>query len=89
MPRFSSIFLPFLVKQIHKHKLIFRKNTNTKTNPATDLSCQPNNKRKPKHQQEYKPRNPSSANPNANTANKHKPKYDPTHPSYLARAFNL
>ena len=46
MPRFSSIFLPFLVKQIqkHKHKLIFRKNTNTKTNPATDLSCQPNAK---------------------------------------------
>ena len=44
MPRFSSIFLPFLVNQIqkHKHKLISSKNKNTNTNPTTDLPCQPN-----------------------------------------------
>ena len=46
MPRFSSIFLPFLVNQTrkhkHKHKLISSKNKNTNTNPTTDLPCQPN-----------------------------------------------
>ena len=44
MPKFSSIFLPFLVNQTqkHKHKPISSKNTNT--NPATDLSRQPNTK---------------------------------------------
>ena len=38
MPRFSSIFLPFLVNQTqkHRHKLISSKNKNTNTNPATD-----------------------------------------------------
>ena len=44
MPRFSSIFLPFLVNQTqkhkhkhkHKHKLISSKNKNTITNPAID-----------------------------------------------------
>ena len=38
MPRFSSIFLPFLVNQTqkHKHKLISSKNKNTITNLATD-----------------------------------------------------
>ena len=40
MPRFSSIFLPFLVNQTqnhkHKHKLISSKNKNTITNPTTD-----------------------------------------------------
>ena len=38
MPRFSSIFLPFLVNQTqkHKHGLISSKNKNTITNPATD-----------------------------------------------------
>ena len=40
MPRFSSILLPFLVNQTQKHKPISSKNTNT--NPAIDLSCQPN-----------------------------------------------
>ena len=42
MPRFSSIFLPFLVNQSqkHKHKLISSKNKNT--NPATNLPCQRN-----------------------------------------------
>ena len=46
MPRFSSIFLPFLVKQTqkHKHKLISSKNKNTNINPATNLPCQPNTK---------------------------------------------
>ena len=48
MPRFSSIFLPFLVNQTqkhkHKHKLISSKNKNTNTNPTTDLLCQPNTK---------------------------------------------
>ena len=46
MPRFSSIFLPFLVNQTqkHKHKLISSKNKNTNTNPTTDLPCQPNTK---------------------------------------------
>ncbi|KAK7847826.1 ubp1-associated protein 2a [Quercus suber] len=44
MPRFSSIFLPFLINQTqkHKHKLISSKNKNTNTNPATDFPCQPN-----------------------------------------------
>ena len=44
MPRFSSIFLPFLVNQSqkHKHKLISSKNKNTNTNPATNLPCQRN-----------------------------------------------
>ena len=72
MPKFSSIFLSFLVNQTqkhkHKHKSISNKNTNT--NPAIDLSCQPNTLKKkhththiPKNQQEYKhkPINPSSA----------------------------
>ena len=46
MPRFSSIFLPFLVNQTqkHKHKLISNKNKNKNTNPATDFPCQPNTK---------------------------------------------
>ena len=48
MPRFSIIFLPFLVNQTqkhkHKHKLISSKNKNTNINPATDLPCQPNTK---------------------------------------------
>ena len=50
MPRFSSIFLPFLVNQTqkhkhkHKHKLISSKNKNTNINLATDLPCQPNTK---------------------------------------------
>ena len=46
MPRFSSIFLPFLVNQTQKqkHKLISSKNKNKNTNPATDLPCQPNTK---------------------------------------------
>ena len=46
MPKFSSIFLPFLVNQTqkHKHKLISSKNKNTNTNLATDLPCQPNTK---------------------------------------------
>ena len=44
MPKFSNIFLPYLVNQTqkHKHKPISSKNTNT--NPAIDLSCQPNTK---------------------------------------------
>ena len=44
MPRFSSIFLPFLFNQSqkHKHKLISSKNKNTNANLATDLPCQPN-----------------------------------------------
>ncbi|KAM3709024.1 hypothetical protein ACB098_02G142600 [Castanea mollissima] len=47
MPRFSSIFLPFLVNQTqkhkhkHKHKLISSKNKNANTNPTTNLTCQP------------------------------------------------
>ena len=46
MPRFSSIFLPFLVNQTqkHKHKLISSKKKNTNTNLAIDLPCQPNTK---------------------------------------------
>ena len=44
MPRFSSIFLPFLVNQTqkHKHKLVSNKNKNTNTKLAIDLPCQPN-----------------------------------------------
>ena len=46
MPKFSNIFLPFLVNQSqkHKHKLISSKNKNTNTNPATNLPCQSNTK---------------------------------------------
>ena len=40
MPKFSNIFLPFLLNQTqkhkHKNKLISSKNKNTNTNPATD-----------------------------------------------------
>ena len=46
MPKFSNIFLPFLVNQSqkHKHKLISSKNKYTNTNPATNLPCQSNTK---------------------------------------------
>ena len=39
MPKFSSIFLPFLVNQTqkHKYKLISSKNKNTNTNLVTEL----------------------------------------------------
>ena len=55
MTRFSSIFLPFLVNQTQKHKLISHKSTNT--NPAIDLSCQPNTNTHKKEKKEKKKKN--------------------------------
>ena len=60
MPRFSNIFLPFLVNQTQKqkHKLISNKNKNTDTNPANRSSLSTkhkSNKHKPNTVTSFRP----------------------------------
>ena len=61
--RFSSIFLPFLVNQTQTQTDFWQEHKHIhKPSNRSFLSI----KHKPKHQQEYKPINPSSINPNTN-----------------------